>query len=240
MVEGVSDVLVQAWSRATAAGAPPDRAVVLVSGALVLVALLGGASWHLLRHLLTVLHEGGHGLAALLTGRRLTGIRLHSDTSGLTVSVGRPRGPGMVLTLLAGYPAPALVGLGTAWLVVRGHGAGALWALLLVVALMLLQIRNLYGLWVLLVVGVVLVGVTWWAPPDWQVAAACALAWLLLLGAPRAVVEMARQRGGRHGRGSDADQLGAITPLPGGGWVVVLLVACLTALVVGARMLLAA
>ena len=31
------------------------------------------------------------GLVALAAGRRLAGIRLHSDTSGLTVSAGRPR-----------------------------------------------------------------------------------------------------------------------------------------------------
>ena len=44
------------------------------------------------------------------TGRKLHGIRLHSDTSGLTLSAGRPTGPGMILTLLAGYVAPPLVG----------------------------------------------------------------------------------------------------------------------------------
>ena len=36
----------------------------------------------------TIAHEGGHAVAALLTGRRLRGIRLHSDTSGLTLSAG--------------------------------------------------------------------------------------------------------------------------------------------------------
>ena len=44
------------------------------------------------------MHEAGHALTAVLTGRRLTGIRLHSDTSGLTLSTGRPSGPGMVAT----------------------------------------------------------------------------------------------------------------------------------------------
>ena len=41
----------------------------------------------------------------------LTGIRLHSDTSGLTLSVGRPSGVGMVVTTAAGYLTPSLVGL---------------------------------------------------------------------------------------------------------------------------------
>ena len=37
--------------------------------------------WRLSRNAITIAHEGGHGLIALLTGRRLDGIRLHSDTS---------------------------------------------------------------------------------------------------------------------------------------------------------------
>ena len=41
------------------------------------------------------------------TGRRLAGIRLHSDTSGLTVSRGKPTGIGMILTAAAGYTAPS-------------------------------------------------------------------------------------------------------------------------------------
>src|SRR5699024_12319039 len=66
--------------------------------------------------LATITHEGGHALVALLTGRRLTGIRLNRDTSGVTLSRGRPRGAGIVVTLLAGYPAPALTGLAAALL----------------------------------------------------------------------------------------------------------------------------
>lgn len=47
-------------------------------------------AWRLVRILTTVVHEAGHAVVAMLVGRRLQGIRLHSDTSGLTVSrVGR-------------------------------------------------------------------------------------------------------------------------------------------------------
>ena len=44
------------------------------------------------RHVVTIVHEGAHGLAAWATGRQLAGIRLHSDTSGVTVSRGRATG----------------------------------------------------------------------------------------------------------------------------------------------------
>ena len=46
---------------------------------------------------------------AVVCGRRLRGIRLHSDTSGLTLSSGRPTGAGMVFSLAAGYLTPSLV-----------------------------------------------------------------------------------------------------------------------------------
>jgi Peptidase M50B-like len=63
-----------------------------------LVVVLDVRGWQLARNAITIAHEGGHALVSVLTGRRLEGIRLHSDTSGETVSRGRGSGPGMVLT----------------------------------------------------------------------------------------------------------------------------------------------
>ncbi len=97
-VEIVRDVV----ARATAVEAPLETGPALVAVALAAVLVLVPAAWRLTRHAVTIVHEGGHGLAATLSGRRLAGIRLHSDTSGLTVSVGRPRGPGMVVTRAPG------------------------------------------------------------------------------------------------------------------------------------------
>ncbi|MFO7249174.1 MAG: M50 family metallopeptidase [Actinomycetes bacterium] len=53
----------------------------------------------------TIAHYGGHALAAPVSGRRLSGIRSHSD-----MSVRRPDGIGMIVTVLAGCTAPAVVG----------------------------------------------------------------------------------------------------------------------------------
>lgn len=90
----------------------PEPWVVAVSALAALVIVGFTTSWHLTRGLVTIAHEGGHALMALLTRRKLEGIRLHSDTSGVTLTRGRPTGPGMVLTALAGYLAPSLLGLG--------------------------------------------------------------------------------------------------------------------------------
>jgi hypothetical protein len=237
-VSGVLDTLRslpgEIWDRATTVQPAPGQ-VVLVGTLLVALALLAVPTlWHLSRHVLTIVHEAAHGLVAVLSGRRLSGIRLHSDTSGLTVSVGKPRGPGMVATAFAGYVGPAVLGLGAAWVLGQGYAVGLLWGLLLALVLVLVQIRNWYGLWSVLVTGVVLVGVSWWGSAPVQVAAAYAVTWYLLLGAPRAVLEMQSQRRRTRGRGtSDADVLGRLTPLPGGFWVGAFLVVCVGALVLG-------
>ncbi|WOF21483.1 M50 family metallopeptidase [Microbacterium betulae] len=211
--------LAKIWTSAlTPAPAPPPAIVVgtLVFAVLVVVVT---PVWRVARHLVTIAHEGAHGVAALLSGRRLAGIRLHSDTSGLTLSRGRPRGAGMVLTSFAGYVGPGLIGLGAAWLLSHGYAMGVLWSLTALLALLLLQIRNWFGLWSVLVTGTILVVVSWYAPPSAQTTAAYAVTWFLLLGSVKPVFELQSQRRRGRARDSDADQLGRITPLPALVWI---------------------
>ena len=59
--------------------------VALTAGLVALVAVANRRIWRISRNVVTIAHEGGHAMIALLTGRRLDGIRLHSDTSGVTV-----------------------------------------------------------------------------------------------------------------------------------------------------------
>ncbi|SHG19911.1 M50 family metallopeptidase [Geodermatophilus nigrescens] len=212
------DVVERLWTRATAE-APLPPGVLAGAAVVALLVVATPALWRPARTVVTIAHEGAHGLAALAAGRRLSGIRLHSDTSGLTVSRGRPTGPGMVLTCAAGYPGPALFGLGAAALLATGHAAGVLWAVLALLALLLLQIRNFYGLWAVLVTGAVVAGVTAWLPPAGQAAFAAAVTWFLLLAAPRTVLELQRARRRRTAPDSDADQLARLTGLPALGWV---------------------
>lgn len=225
-------------SRIIATSDPLEPRISLILGAIALVVTWMPIGYRLVRHLVTMIHEAGHALIATLVGRRLSGIRLHSDTSGLTVSKGKPRGLGMIATLLAGYPAPAVVGLGGALLLGLGYAAGMLWALLLVCALMMLLIRNFYGLWVLLATGIGLVALVWWAPEHILVGAAYLIVWALLLAAPRSVVELQRERRRRGGRSSDADQLASLTKIPALFWIAVFWLVCIAALLAGITQLL--
>jgi hypothetical protein len=200
----------------------PSRTALLVALAVGLLLVL--IAWRPVRLLTTVCHEAGHALVAVLAGRRLRGVRVHSDTSGLTLSRGRPSGPGMVFTLLAGYPAGSLVGLVGVWLVLGGHGYLFAWLLAAAAAVLLLRIRNLIG--ALVVIGLTLATglLAWYGTGVW-------VSWLLLVGSvtqllagPRTVLEA-------WGRpGSDAAQLAALTRVPRAVWTLLWLALGLGAL----------
>jgi len=228
-------VLLDLWTRATTTQPPLPWQVSLLLGVLALGLTWSPAGYRVVRHLVTLVHEAGHAVVAAVVGRRLTGIRLHSDTSGVTVSRGRPRGPGMVATVLAGYPAPALVGLAGALVLGQGYAAGLLWGLVLLCALMLLLVRNLFGWWVLLVTGGAVGALSWTASGEVVSGAAYLVVWALLLAAPRSVVELQRERRRRGRGGSDADQLARLTGTPATLWVGFFWLVCAAALVVGAR-----
>lgn len=197
-----------------------ERPSVLLAAALALVAVLWAVSWRWTRTVVTIAHEGGHALTAVLAGRGLTGIRLHPDTSGLTVSTGAPAGPGLVFTFLGGYPAPSLLGLGGAALVAADRASWTLWIALALLAATLIHVRNLYGVVSVLATGALVAAVAFWGSPQLQDGFAAALCWFLLFGGLRAVREL--QRGLRRSRGhrgsSDAEMLARLTGLPGGMW----------------------
>jgi hypothetical protein len=227
------EVLGRIWTRVSATVPDPSVTTLWAAAALAAFLVLTPVLWRTTRHAVTIAHEGAHGVTALATGRRLSGIRLHSDTSGLTVSAGRPSGLGMVLTCAAGYTGPGLFGLGAAALLAAGHAVGLLWALLLLLALLLVQIRNWYGLWSVLVTGAVVAAATIWLPPHGQVVFAAVGTWFLLLAAPKAVLELQRSRRRRGAPDSDADQLARLTRIPAVVWVGVFLLVDLGALVLG-------
>jgi len=227
------EVLGRIWARVSATVPEPSVTTLWAAAALAAVLVLTPVLWRTTQHAVTITHEGAHGVTALATGRRLSGIRLHSDTSGLTVSAGRPSGLGMVLTCAAGYTGPGLFGLGAAALLAAGHAVGLLWALLLLLALLLVQIRNWYGLWSVLVTGAVVAAATIWLPPNGQVVFAAVGTWFLLLAAPKAVLELQRSRRRRGAPDSDADQLARLTRIPAVVWVGVFLLVDLGALVLG-------
>ncbi|MGC4772724.1 M50 family metallopeptidase [Micromonospora sp. DT44] len=231
------DGLGEMWDTLFGAQPDPPPLLVLITAVIALVVVSTRLPWRIARNAITIAHEGGHALVALLTGRKLRGIRLHSDTSGLTLSAGRPTGPGMILTLLAGYVAPPLIGLAGAWLLGGNRITLLLWVAVVLLLAMLVMIRNAFGVVSLLVTGALVFVVSWYAAPQVQAAFAYTGVWFLLLGGVRPVVELQRLRARGRMPASDADQLAGLTPFPAFFWVTVFALVNLVALVAGALLL---
>jgi hypothetical protein len=182
--------------------------------------------WPVTRNAVTIAHEGGHALIAFLAGRRLSGVTLHSDTSGVTVSSGSPTGLGMVATAYAGYVAPSLLGVGGAAAIAHGWVNAMLWGTATLLAVMFLLIRNFYGALVVSVAGLLVFAVSWWTPAWTQTLFASLLVWFMLLSGPRPVWELHRLRRDGRAEDSDADQLAALTGIPGIVWIFSFVLVC--------------
>jgi hypothetical protein len=239
------------WGRLTAVQSVPPGWVVALSAAIALVTVTSPGLWRVTRIAITIAHESGHAAASVLSGRKLDGIRLHADTSGETVSRGRRTGPGVVITALAGYVTPPLLGAGAAALLATERVTLLLALLVLLLAVTLLLVRNWYGVLAVLLTGGALGGVIVLAGPAPRAAFGYAVAWFLLFGGVRPVAELARTRrravrrapgqrlpaGRAAALSSDADQLSWLTGIPAGLWVTLFWLVALGALVLGARLL---
>ncbi len=233
------------WQRAdavfrhvlTVQPAPPQW---LAIGAcvLALAVVVSARAWPLARTVVTIVHEGGHAVVALATGQRRVRIRLYRDTAGETRSRGRSDGVGVALTAAAGYPAPALVGLGAAALLAIGHLTAMLLLGLVFLAALAIAVRNPYGLLAVLLTAAAIAAVCLYASPVVQAGFGYVMTWFLLFGSLRPVVELQRDR--RRGRGwrSDADQLARLTSVPGGACVAAFGLVAVAALAVSVRWLL--
>lgn len=232
-IDGVTDL----WDKLFGAQPDPPGLLVLLTALAGLLAVAFRPVWRVARNAVTIAHEGGHAFFALITGRRLRGIRLEFDTSGLTLSSGKPTGFGMLLTLLGGYIAPSLVGVLGAWLLGSNRITLLLWLAVLLLLVMLINIRNLFGVLSILITGAVVVIISLYASPHVQSVFAYAGVWFLLFGGVRPVFELQSLRNRGRLPGSDADQLAGVTHVPAIFWVGVFLIVNLAALVVGGFLL---
>jgi Peptidase M50B-like len=251
-------VLERLWERVFGTQPAPPQWLVAVTALVALLVVLDSRSWRLAGKVITIAHEGGHALVSVLSGRRLEGIRLHADSSGVTYSRGKRHGPGLVLTAAAGYLAPSLLGVGAAALLATHHETALLWLSLALLAATFLAIRNAFGALAVLVTAGGVFAVSYFASAAVQAGFAYLAAWFLLLGGLRPVLELPRlgsraSRASRAGRGSpgsrgtpgsgprggrsDADQLARLTRVPRGAWVALFILVSAAALALGARLL---
>jgi len=229
-------VLDRLWERVSGSQPLPPAWVIGATALAALLIVTGNGTWRVAGKVITIAHEGGHALVSLLSGRRLEGIRLHADSSGVTYSRGRRHGPGLVATSAAGYLAPPLLGAGAAVLLAAGHETAMLWLALVLLAATLLAIRNAFGVLAVLVTAGAVFAVSDFTSAAVQAGFAYLAAWFLLFGGLRPVLELLRRRRYRTGV-TDADQLGQLTAVSSGVWTALFLLVSVAALAVGARLL---
>ncbi|RZU62620.1 peptidase M50B-like protein [Zhihengliuella halotolerans] len=167
----------------------------------------------------TFVHELGHALAALMTGRVVRGIRLRLDHSGEMVSAGRGRA-GSIWSGFWGYPAPAVAGALMIWSASAGWAGAALSLGAAMLLVSLLFIRNWLGVLIALVCAGVAQGLVVFVPQRGVGVVVLVLGIGLLVGAVRdwfKVAAVHRGRGDR--RNSDAYLLARMSGVPALVWL---------------------
>jgi hypothetical protein len=205
-------------------------------GVVVVAALLSipRVTWQWFGLFATLVHELGHAIAAILSGRVVHGIRIRRNHSGDAMSSGRP-GFGTVLSGVFGYPAPAIVGAALLWSVFNGYTAVALFVGGVILILTLLVIRNLFGVLVVVASAGVAALLWFYGSPEVRGYALLVLGIALLVGAVRGLVTVIGVHTSRRGQlqTSDAYLLYRSTGVPSPVWLL------LFALLIGASLLFA-
>jgi hypothetical protein len=199
-------------------------------GILVLLGFAAEGIWRLARHISVIAHEGAHALTGWSVGRKKIRVKLNSDATGETGSLGPRTGPGRIVTSFAGYLGPSLFGLGAAVLLANHQVEAVLIVAGVALFVILLQVRNSFGVVSVLLNGGLIVLVLKYGNAEIQAIAAYALSWFLLLSGVRFVF--------MHGtRAGDAYTLRDITPIPRFVWAALWLAGSLLALWIGGHLL---
>lgn len=179
----------------------------------------------------TVVHEGGHMVMAVLTFRGFSSWKMDDgDNAGTSVSDGS-WGVGFLLISIVGYLSPPLVGLGLAALLATGNVWGVLAVTLLLLALAFLYANGGLANVVTAVLAVIVAVTLWRGSTTLQLAVAAGAVWLLLLGGVRAAWGMALSDK------SDAAKMTRATWLPRGLWKLFWIAVALVCLYAGGRLL---
>lgn len=151
---------------------------------LVLLLVLPHPVWRLTGMYSTLVHELGHVISALFTGRFVTGLRLGWDHSGEVVSRGRGKFS-IIISGIFGYPAPVWLAAGLFAAAAAGYSGVALGIYALFFCLCLIFVRNLAALVVCVASALIALGLVLFAPVEAFTYATLLLAGFLFLAGLR-------------------------------------------------------
>lgn len=219
--------------------APPplDLGPVVLGGVLALLVTL--LTWPVSGHLITAAHEGGHALMGSAVGGSVLSVRMNPRRTGETWTL-TPAGAAGDLVTFAGYLAPSVFGVLGAILLDDGQVRTLLWVALFFLFLLLLQVNDLFSLFVVVMFGGVVAFVLAEASPGVQTLFAYTWTWFLLLGGLRHTFDQPSDDPGakRSVIGGDAMILKGTTFLPATLWMAVFWVFAFAALGFGGGILL--
>lgn len=212
------------WAALFSRADPVDISTPILLTILAIAAVLSipRVTWQIVGLFTTLVHELGHALAAILTGRVVHGIRIRRNHSGEAVSSGRG-GFGSIVSGVMGYPAPAIVGAAQLWSVFNGYTALALFIGGVVLIVTILVIRNAFGVLVVLVSALVSAALWFYATPEVQSYALLVIGIVLLVGSVRGLATVVSVHTSRRTQlqTSDAYLLYRRTGVPSPVWLAV-------------------
>jgi len=199
------------------------------TGLVVLIAFLIEGTWRLARHISVIAHEGAHVVAGRSVGHKITSVKLYRNATGETTTLGPDRFRPVIIAF-AGYLGPSLFGLVAACLIALDQITIALGLALACLAIMLIFIRNVFGVISVVLNGALVFFVLRYGTPQAQTVSACILSWFMLFSGVRWVL--------MHGTGArDAITLTRATRIPRFVWVIFWLAITVAALWAGGHLL---
>jgi peptidase M50B-like protein len=182
--------------------------------------------WELVRHVTVMAHEGAHAVVGSCQGRRVQGVRLEPNGDG-----GTDLGPHPPVTAgVVGYLGPSGFGLAAAGFIAHSQIVPVLWIGVVLLAILLLSLRNVFGIAVVIGTGFLLLSIARSRNAGVEAVVVYGLSWLLLLSGIRVVLQ--------HRAGAkDAGILRELTGLPRGLWYRLWLIGSIAALAWGSTML---
>ena len=157
--------------------------------------------WRWVRFFETIIHEFGHAAVGVLLGQKLTGFKIRYDTSGETNTLTYGYGLRGLLTHLAGYPTPILLGVLTVYYsVFYGASAVFIWIYTVISFTVLLFVRNWFGIVPVAVMSSILISSFMLNSTQYDSIIVLTLAVTLILGGIRSIITL-----WKHPEGSDAD-----------------------------------
>jgi peptidase M50B-like protein len=212
---------------------PLPAAPAVLTGLVAAILVTGPEIWNTVQHAETVVHEGAHVLVGINTGFRIKKVIIGKDGGGETEMERKSGDASGAAASFAGYVGASVAGLISAALIFIGRMALALFLGLLLYVVVLWFVRNLFGVRVILVCGLLLYLVLRYATAGVETAVAYGVTWFLLISGTRIAFRAAR----RPKEVKDAENLAKITQIFRWVWCLLWLILTIAALVVGGALL---